>query len=271
MVLTKNKKMIIFMVVVFIFGYIFLYNFFEEGKYNELPKDWYYGSIDAYDCVTVDSIFMEIDGQKGMTTNHISFNSNCKKDFGFSILHPNITHFDFNGDSSLIKRINLTDSGRIEILFNSSSIEINKYYAFDIYTKNIFDFYAYYNIRTPDANPQKIVFIFDSLKYLCGDCINIIEGELDKENGERGIFYREHNRAVKTFFIDGSNSFLFRFNPQNKWVILIQKIIDGLFLGIVATLLYVLLFEQKNLKEANQITSIKVTKKVKQTKRKKQS
>ena len=251
----NNKIRFIIIIIIIFFLYYSAFNYLEEKKYNELPENWYHGGIYTYDCVTVNGVFMEINTQRSTTTNHISFQSNCKKDFAFYIRHPNTTKVYYKVNSSLIKGINLTDNNQVEITFNSNSIEKYGHYSFDIDTENIFDFYAYYSIVTPDTNPQKIVFVFDSSKYSCGDCIDIISK--DNLENERGIFYRETNRAVKTFFIKGENQFLFRFNPQNKKIIFIQKILDSVLLGLIATLLYVLLFGKRGRPMVNEDTKLK--------------
>jgi len=226
--------------------------YIEEKKSFNLPKEWYVASVTANDesCFKVYSISITIDTRQKRTTNEIAFEDNCPLETGFSIYHPNITEYNFKGNETILINKNLTNN-QILILLNSSAIEKNKIYTFQIDTKNDFGFYFFYriNVNVP-ADSQQLVFVFDGKKYLCNtDCIAILEGNIVSN---LPILERENFLRVKTIEWKDSR-LLIRFNPQNYYFILGQKIIDGIFLGLIATLLYVILFGRltKNFKSKN--------------------
>ena len=92
---------------------------------------------------------------------------------------------------------------------------------------------------------NRLFFLFDGNKYTCdNDCIQLFNANVEhnlplihlKEEDKIG------NLRVKEIIWNDGNLVL-RFNPFDSKIIYWQKVIDTLFLSIIAAMLYGLVFE----------------------------
>ena len=122
-------------------------------------------------------------------------------------------------------------------------MEKHNTYKMSMITQNKFEHYTIFDIvNNPTPDYSQIDFIFDRKKYLCNEgCIFIMETKGKIIENLPLIPLRDLAKA-KVIKWQG-NRLLYRFQPESTYINLLIKTLDGIFLGLMATLIYLLFFK----------------------------
>lgn len=240
----RNRRIalgVIVSIILLIIVFYWLSYFFENTLYEPFDN-WYRGGvwISNSDCLKAHSYYFQIDERKDTTYTSLSLESSCKNDFNIILESPTVKSFTVEGDKKLIKSSKITNSSEVFLTIDNDKAKKRLSFSLIIETKNQFDFYSHYDFQnTPIADSQQIDFIYNGKKYVCeAGCIAIVHGNIEQE---LPILNRENFiRAKNIRWSD--RRLLFIFAPQRLNTILHMKLVTGAFIGLLATLLYFLIF-----------------------------
>lgn len=249
----------LFLIILFIVSillYLWTTNFIETKKLYPIGEEWFTLGLSYYSdnmsCIDFDKVPLtyfnnnQIINASKQSPNWVRLNLYFRVKCNFNKAHisisaTNLSWVHLNNPSNL-SYVNETENKNSEVIVDYNQSDSNSYYqGLDIFLAIDNDFFNYYRfIGSERIRWWSIDFEYkDSIfggYYADENSFFILEGNLKKESP---IFRGKH----KEFEFNDTHSIILRFNPKSKGWSLLQKVLDGVFAGLIAVLIYELLKE----------------------------
>lgn len=246
--MNKSIKLFEFIMVgvLFLIIYLILSNFIQEEKiYPDEDESFYYSISQSYvpsECFQIDPNYLVFDNKRGMFKVHTAFQKKCNFTYSMAFITVrNMVDYviEFNDENLKINQSKY-DIDTVLIIVNSSDMELNIRYPVSIYFSLNKSFYNRFTLYAYGSSIENLEMIYNRglLGYVWDSDGFYISSE-GKSEEESNVWMG----SSKSIPFNNTNRIYISSTPLSKKWLFAQKVLDAIFLGIIAVIMYEIFFD----------------------------